>query len=65
MDAIVINKNNIFIFIVFISFRVVDVSLSSASRGYAWFASASSNDDDWAFAYVVGVFVGYHPIRGC
>jgi hypothetical protein len=38
---------------------VDDVSLSSASRGYAWTASASSFDDDWAFAYVVGVFVCY------
>jgi hypothetical protein len=65
MDAIVNNKNNIFIFIVFISFRVFDVSLSSASRGYAWFASAPPFDDDWAFAYVVGVFVCYRYRPGC
>ena len=52
------------LFNIFIFFRVIDVSLMSASRGYAWFVSASSNDD-WAFAYVVGVFVcyRYRPIR--
>jgi hypothetical protein len=52
------------LFNIFIFFRVDDVFLLSASRGYAWFASASSFDDDWVFAYVVDVFVGYHPFRG-